>query len=224
MKMTEDLATAFRENDYAVLRGAAPADVARNFLSVVHGSMIRQPGGLEKFVLQEPRANTQRGYEFYGYRLPMVMSFHWGLTSHVSSIVGRPLLPSFVFFRVYMKGDRLLVHSDRPSCEYAMSLTLHYSDDLVWPLEIGDVSHRYEDIADDPKREDFGAEPYSAVSLNPGDGLVYRGVNRRHARMDPNPNRWSAHIFLFWVDAEGPFKDLAFDRKTFDDAVDFPPV
>lgn len=221
--MTQDLAADFLNNDYAVLRAAAPAEVARNFLSVIHGSMIRQPGGLNNFVLQEPRVNTQRGYEFYGYRLPMAMSFHWALTSRISEIVGKSLLPSFVFFRVYMKGDRLLVHSDRQSCEYALTLTLRYSDDLMWPLEIGDVSHRFEDIADDPKSDDFGDEPFSTVRLDPGDALLYRGVNRRHARMIPNPNRWSAHMFLFWVDADGPFREMAFDRKTFDGAVDFPP-
>ncbi|HBK91739.1 MAG TPA: hypothetical protein DDZ68_08720 [Parvularcula sp.] len=59
--------------------------------------------------------------------------------------------------------------------------------------------------------------------LAPGDGLFYRGVNLRHGRMQPNPNRWSAHLFLFWVDAEGEFKDLAFDRMTFNESVDFPP-
>lgn len=222
--MSDDLGKLYRDNDHAVIRSAVPRAVANNFLSVVHGSMARYPGGLGGFVLNEPRVNTQRGYEFYGYRLPMVMSFHWALTSRVAAIVGKPLLPSFVYFRVYMKGDRLLVHSDRASCEHAMSLTLGYSDDKVWPLEIGNQSHRYEDIADDPKRDDFGDEPFSTVLLEPGDALLYRGVNRRHARMAPNPNRWSAHIFLFWVEAEGPFAEFAFDKKTFDDGVDFPAV
>lgn len=222
--MAEDLSALYEKDDHAVLRAAAPPEVARNLLNVIYGSMIRQAGGLKNFVLQEPRVNTQRGYEFYGYRLPMVMSFHWGLTSRISAIAGRPLLPTFVFFRVYMKGDRLLVHSDRPSCEHALTLTLGYGDNIVWPLEIGDVSHRFEDIADDPKRDDFGDEPFRTVMLNPGDALLYRGVNRRHARMSPNPNRWSAHLFLFWVDADGPFKHLAFDRKTFDEIVDFPSV
>lgn len=222
--MQQDLAGAFQSNDYAVIRGAAPSAVAGNFLSVIHGSMCRYPGGLGGFVLNEPRVNVQRGYEFYGYRLPMVMAFHWAMTSRIATIVGRPLLPTFIFFRVYMKGDRLLVHSDRPSCEYALTMTLGYADGVVWPLEIGDISHRYEDIADDPKRDNFGDEPYSTVMLEPGDAMLYRGVNRRHARMIPNPNRWTAHLFMFWIDAEGPFKDLAFDRKMFDEAVDFPPV
>ncbi|MEZ5893457.1 MAG: hypothetical protein R3C58_10015 [Parvularculaceae bacterium] len=222
--MSSGLASKFRENDYAIIRNAAPAEVARNFLSVIHGSMVRYPGGLERFVLKEPRVNTRQGYEFYGYRLPMVMTFHWAMTSRISEIVGRPLLPTFVFFRVYMQGDRLLVHSDRQSCEYALTLSLGYSDDEIWPLEIGDISHRYEEIANDPKRDDFGGEPYSTVMLEPGDAMLYRGVNRRHARMTPNPNKWSAHLFLFWVDAEGPFQNFAFDQKTFDDGVDFPGI
>jgi len=221
--MTDSLAKSFRSDGFAILRDAAPMDMARNFLSVIHGSMIRDPKGLRKFELTEPRVNEKVGYEFYGPRLPTAMTFHWGLTSHVAAIVGRPIVPSFSFFRVYMKDDRLLVHSDRKSCEYALSLALGYSDDIVWPLELGQTHHEFSEVADRPKEETFGAEAYRTVMLKAGDALLYRGVNLRHGRMQQNPNRWSAHLFLFWVDAEGEFKDLAFDRMSFNNAIDFPP-
>jgi hypothetical protein len=41
---------------------------------------------------------------------------------------------------------------------------------------------------------------------------MYRGVNHRHGRIEPNPNRWSAHLFMHWVDANGRFADEAFDK------------
>jgi hypothetical protein len=47
---------------------------------------------------------------------------------------------------------------------------------------------------------------------------MYRGVNHRHGRIEPNPNRWSAHLFLHWVDANGPFADQAFDHVAFEAA------
>lgn len=218
-----ELAERYAADGQAVLRAAAPPALAKNLLSVIHGNMIRAPKGLAQFVLDEPRVNVSPGYEFYGYRLPSVMAFHWGLTSRIAAIAGRPLLPSFVFFRVYMAGDRLLVHSDRPSCEHALTLSLGTSDGLAWPLEIAETRRTYEDLADRPKEDDFGDEPHRAVMLEPGDALLYRGVELRHARMTPNPNRWSAHLFLFWVDAEGPFKEHAFDGMRFENMPDFPP-
>ncbi len=221
--MTEALARSFHSDGYAVARALAPAAMARNLLSVIHGSMVRDPKGLRKFELAEPRVNEKVGYEFYGPRLPSVMTFHWGLTNLASEIAGRPLLPSFSFFRVYMASDRLLVHTDRPSCEYALSLSLGYSEGIVWPLELGEKRYDFAEIADRPKEETFGEDAYRTVMLGPGDGLFYRGVNLRHGRMQPNPNRWSAHLFLFWVDSEGAFKDLAFDRMAFNETVDFPP-
>jgi hypothetical protein len=220
--MTDAMANSYQTDGYAVARALAPPAMARNLLSVIHGSMIRDPKGLKKFELTEPRVNEKVGYEFYGPRLPSVMTFHWGLTKLASEIAGRPLVPSFSFFRVYMTGDRLLVHSDRKSCEHALSLSLGYSDDIVWPLELGEKHYDFADVADRPKEETFGEDAYRTVMLGPGDGLFYRGVNLRHGRMQPNPNRWSAHLFLFWVDPEGEFKDLAIDRMTFNEAVDFP--
>jgi hypothetical protein len=67
----------------------------------------------------------------------------------------------------------------------------------------------------------FGDDAYAEVSMQPGDAVLYKGVHHRHGRVTPNPNRWSAHMFLHWVDAEGPWRAEAFDRKPAAQAVDF---
>ena len=64
-----------------------------------------------------------------------------------------------------------------------------------------------------PYFEDFGDEPYSAIEMQPGDAVLYRGMNLRHGRTRPNPNRWSAHLFLFWVERGGEFEQHAFDEQ-----------
>src|SRR3546814_17774584 len=103
-----------------------------------------------------------------------------------------------LFRSIYRKDDSCSVHSDRPSCEHSVSLTLAYSDDLPWPLEVGSVRVDGEG----PCFEDFGDEPFSAIEMKPGDAVLYRGIDLRHGRTQPNPNHWSAHLFLFWRSEE----------------------
>ncbi len=63
--------------------------------------------------------------------------------------------------------------------------------------------------------DDFGDEPFESFSMQAGDGVLYRGSLRRHGRIVPNPNRWSAHAFLQWVDPDGPHSGEAFERLDF---------
>jgi hypothetical protein len=117
------------------------------------------------------------------------------------------LLPTYDYFRIYREGDVCRVHCDRYSCEHSLSLTLDYSDGEPWDLQVGkertEPSSRVE--------EDFGAEPYASIPMKVGDAVLYQGVNHRHGRMKPNPNGWSAHLFLHWVDRDGPHREHAFD-------------
>jgi hypothetical protein len=57
------------------------------------------------------------------------------------------------------------------------------------------------------------ADEMRSVSMNPGDAVLYQGVHRHHGRTTPNPNRWSAHLFLHWVARNGPYAAQAFDGK-----------
>jgi hypothetical protein len=125
----------------------------------------------------------------------------------VSELTGADLLPSYDYFRIYHGGDICRVHSDRPPCEHSMSLTLVYGDGKPWPLEIGSIPVKVES----PCVDSFGSEPFTAVEMQPGDAVLYRGIDLRHGRTQPNPNAWSAHIFLFWVERGGPFEEHAFD-------------
>ena len=218
-----DLTEQYENDGYAVVRAAAPPEVAANFLGVLHQTMMQAPGQFEKFKSQA-LVSVQPVYEFYGFRLPSLMTFHWGLTSRIADIAQKRLLPTYAFFRVYHKGDRCVVHSDRPACEHSFSMPLGYSDDIIWPLEFGTRFYTLEEALPLGKGDDFGDEPSTQAMLDPGDAVVYHGVNYRHGRTQPNPNRWSAHLFLHWVDADGPYKEWAFDGKEFPNAPDFPPL
>jgi hypothetical protein len=110
---------------------------------------------------------------------------------------------------VYQQGDVCLVHSDREACEHSLSLMVDLSDGLPWALCIG------KDLVEQrpaPVVPDFGAEDYASLPMHAGDAVMYRGVDHRHGRVEANPNRWSAHLFMHWVDPNGPYADHAFDR------------
>jgi hypothetical protein len=135
-------------------------------------------------------------------------AFHWGLTPVVAELAGCELMPTYAYFRVYQQGDICVVHSDRPACEHSISLMMELADEIPWARCIG---HNLVEQPPAPER-DFGDEEYSPIAMSAGDAVMYRGVNHRHGRIEPNPNRWSAHLFLHWVDANGPHADQAFDR------------
>ena len=103
-----------------------------------------------------------------------------------------------------------LVHSDRYACEHSLSLTLDYSDGVPWDLEIGKVRRPQPTSA---VEESFGTEPFASIPMQVGDAVLYQGVHHRHARTRPNPNGWSAHLFLHWVDRNGPYREHAFDGR-----------
>lgn len=194
------------ENGYATIRGLIPPEVASNLFKQLQIDLAGAGKTFETFAKSHPLSNQQT-VDISGHFYRPLTTFLWGMTPIISELTGADLLPSYDYFRIYHKDDICRVHSDRPSCEHSVSLTLVYSDDLPWPLEIGSTRVS----GDGPCFEDFGDEPSSAIEMQPGDAVLYRGMDLRHGRTLPNPNRWSAHLFLFWVERGGEFEQHAFD-------------
>ena len=67
----------------------------------------------------------------------------------------------------------------------------------------------------------FGASAFTSIAMEVGDAVLYQGVHRRHGRITPNPNGWSAHLFLHWVSARGQYRDFAFDGHPVPPKVNF---
>ncbi|MBV8686471.1 MAG: hypothetical protein JOZ90_09135 [Alphaproteobacteria bacterium] len=203
-----DVIGDYSGDGYALVRGLVPQEIAQAFLQ----SLKRDLGpGAIPLSGAENRINllARPAFELYGHHYKPMLHFLWGLTPVVSGIVGRALLPTYDYFRLYREGDICRVHFDRPSCEHSLSLTLDYSDGAPWNLEVG--RRRQEPSA--RVEEDFGDEPHASLAMEVGDAVLYQGVHHRHGRTSPNPNGWSAHLFLHWVDRDGPYRDEAFDRQ-----------
>ena len=202
-------AQAYQRDGYVHLPQFLPTAVANSFLAQPKGDFDEMQVDWKRLEKDQPLL-ARPAPEVYGFHYAPLITFLWGMTPAISALVGRTLVPTYSYFRLYRYGDICRVHSDRPSCEHSLSLTLAYSDYRPWALEVGG-----EHLAE-PRpgvSADFGSEPHGAVAMEPGDAVLYQGVHRRHGRTTPNPNRWSAHLFLHWVDPEGPYAAHAFDGR-----------
>jgi hypothetical protein len=197
----------YAENGYALVRGLLAPEICTAFLNQMKADIASTGAAIESIKRTGPLLRAEN-VEIYGFHYPPMLALLWGLTPAMSQLTGRTLLPTYDYFRMYREGDVCRVHNDRLSCEYSMSLTLDYSDGVPWDLEIGSkrIAEPNSHVA-----EDFEGAPFVALSMEPGDAVLYEGVYHRHGRTTPNPNQWSAHLFMHWVDSAGPLAGHAFD-------------
>ena len=121
----------------------------------------------------------------------MVAMFHQRAQVEVEKIVGKKLIPSYVYARIYKKGSELEKHKDRAETEYSLTVNLNASSKKAWPIY----------FKEDGKQE-------VACDLNPGDAVIYKGMELEHWR-NPLGKRWHAQMFLHYVDANGPYAGKA---------------
>lgn len=115
------------------------------------------------------------------------------LLPEIEKASGLALFPTYSYFRVYKNGDLLARHIDRSSCEISVSLCLGFEDGKSWPLWVE------------------GPRGAVAVSLNPGDAALYRGIECPHWRERFEGN-CQAQVFLHYVDQNGPCAEWKFDK------------
>ena len=204
----------YRANGYVALPGLFPSIVLRGFYEQMRHDLGLSAGRAAQFTARGPLLSKD-AIEVYAYHYHPMMTFLWGLTPRVALAAGCDLLPTYAYFRLYQRGDICRVHSDRLACEHSVSLTIAYGDDKPWPLSVGTQA---QPKASGEVSADFNGANYGSVAMQPGDGVLYQGVHHRHGRIDPNPNSWSAHLFLHWVDANGPYAEHAFDSPTLEQA------
>lgn len=200
----------YRAHGYVALPVLFPPVVLGAFYERMRGDLGLTNATMHRFAARGPLL-TKDAIEIYALHYPPMLTFLWGLTPRIAQATGCELLPTYAYFRLYQQGDLCRIHTDRPACEHSLSLTIAYGSATPWALSVATVA---DPVPQPVVREDFGGDAFGSVAMQPGDGVLYQGVHHRHGRLEPNPNSWSAHLFLHWVDANGRYKDQAFDRPT----------
>jgi hypothetical protein len=127
------------------------------------------------------------------------------LLPRIEKATGLELYPTYTYFRVYKKGDELLKHKDRQSCEISMTLCLRYNlDEEIWPIFI--ENHEYKRI------RELGKGNTAKARLQMGDAIVYHGCECEHWREPYTEGTKLAQVFIHYVDKNGPFADYKNDK------------
>ena len=134
--------------------------------------------------------NSHSVYGDPAFDMTMVMS-----TTDISKIVGKRLIPQYTYARIYKNGSVLERHSDRPECQYSVTICLGGDYKKQWPIWIKDYTGKSHE-----------------VPLDEGDMLVYSGCELEHWR-DKFEGNAQFQLFMHYVDAQGKYKDRLFDGR-----------
>lgn len=111
---------------------------------------------------------------------------------------GLKLIPTYSYARFYKPGDELKPHLDRRECEISATVTLGFNGGL-WPIHVSSSREMNDDLGE--------------FMVEVGDALIYRGEELNHWREKYTQGEWQCQVFLHYVDADGPYKDLKFDGR-----------
>ena len=116
------------------------------------------------------------------------------MTPVLARAVNCDLYPTYSYLRIYLRGAYLEKHQDRPSCEVSATLPLSYDSPYVWPIYV-EAGNRT-----------------VAVELEPGDALIYKGIELPHWRETFEGER-QVQVFLHYVKQNGDYSEYKFDQR-----------
>lgn len=111
----------------------------------------------------------------------------------IGNAIGKTLLPTYTYARIYRQGEVLKKHIDRPACEISATMTLGFDSKPIWPIF-------------------FDEQKEIAIPLEEGEMAVYKGCEIAHWRTEFK-GQWHVQVFFHYVDANGPYKNHVFDGR-----------
>ena len=139
---------------------------------------------------------------FSKYGDPVIETLLMKLLPVMRKITQRNLIPCYGYVRVYKKGDELVRHFDRESCE--TSCTLHLGGD-PWKIFIDPSGACGVKKIISASKVIVKKKPNKGISLvmKPGDMLAYCGQVMEHWR-EPFKGNVHAQTFMHYNDQDGP--------------------
>jgi hypothetical protein len=169
----------FEKDGYLVVKDLWDKDELFHPLPEVRGQINYWDNNVENFnhlpVEQQVEGSLAR------YWHPQYRIIHSGIRLKLEKIIGRKLYNTYYYDRFYFPGQELTKHADRDACE--ISVSVHISTNLTgenakWPFKIktpDTYTDKHKNIIKVPGEE-------RTLSLEPGDGLLYKGCERPHWR------------------------------------------
>jgi hypothetical protein len=174
--------------------------IVRNFLSEDFVQFIQSYFYTRLRAGQAELGDAQAPNSFIFYADPLMDTILGNSSSSLSEISGCKLSPTYTYTRLYGKGDELLMHKDRISCQFSATLALGIPNETaINPIYFSTKKDRSDAVE---------------ILLEPGDLCLYRGCDLYHWRPSFEQD-WYLQAFLHYVDAEGDYKHRIYDTKPY---------
>ena len=143
-----------------------------------------------------PVFDKTRGWYWGLYKPPFLEEVMREIKPLMENISGVKLLSTYWFTTIYTNNSYLKIHTDRPSCEFSLSLNL--KSEIDWPLFFKD-------------RNNVEHEFLTEV----GSGIAYLGREIPHWRapLISENRQFFIQSFFHYVNADGPYKSFENDNN-----------
>lgn len=148
-----------------------------------------------KFTNEYPFGDLQCPTSFSKYGLLCNEALLLIIKPIIESQIGKELLPTYSYMRIYYKDSILKKHKDRSSCEYSATICISI-DQKPWDIFFS------------------GDKEEVCISLYPGDLIVYKGMQLEHWR-EPYNGTEQIQVFLHYVDKNNCNSNLVNDNRPF---------
>jgi hypothetical protein len=167
-------------------------------------SLVENILPFETCVLASKVMLADKNFVDYDEQVPISKSFYTvpylevllpAIQPKLEEVWGKTLIPTYVYSRILYPGAILDPHTDRPSCEYSVTVTLghNYPEDHSFPIYMEG----------------------NPIEIPVGYGATYKGCEVEHWRepLTGNPDNFWIQAFFHYVDANGPYAEWAWDKK-----------
>lgn len=180
----------FKETEACILRGVIGEELLIFIKNHLKHSLERFPHSIGPDGQCRGRVRAKYG----DWHIENLSDF---LKPKVEEATGLKLHPTYTYFRRYLKGDELPIHTDRESCEISMSVCIvRNNDEPIWALKCIDKQGKQIEAL-----------------LEEGDAMIYNGINIKHWRDPLKDGTFQLNAFLHYVNADGLYKSFRYDKR-----------
>jgi len=193
-KLENNPTSFFEKNNYIFMKNIIDKSYCEHLVSCVNKSILKN-----EYRFFDPISPTKYILTTVPYFEKLLLEFQ----NNMENLVNKKLYPTYSCCRMYLKNERLIIHTDQDSCEYSATITLGYSPELKEPWEFCiSKNDKFKNVEQD----------YTSFQMDVGDAIIYSGFIP-HWRKGPLNREWHCQVFLHYVDANGPYAGCIYNCR-----------
>ena len=170
----------FDENGYLIVKKLYEPKELFHKVPEVRGQLNYNSSDLNDYEHIKNESQVEGSVSRYSH--PQYRRIHTNIRLIIEKLIGRKLYNTYYYDRFYFPGQKLEKHTDRGACEISVSVHISTNIKEDWPFWI-----KTPDVFSDQNKLEFVSSGKNvSVSLEAGDGLIYKGCERPHWR-EPMP-------------------------------------